>query len=180
MTRFWNRIAVCSSLHENRYESPDHSINWSSSRQCIRSITVTNPNLLLMSSDHTNETEIDIARNQTHELSQTQIYIRTGVRPYTVTHIHNTIHIYTNTYIRTHIYKYTYTYTYIHIHCIHTHLNTHSNHNTHTHSTTHTHAHTNIHIHLMHIYYNTLTHIHKHYTKIINMHALWNTSKQHI
>jgi len=87
--------------YTNRYGSPDHLMGRSLNRQCIESTTSTNLNLLLPSSDRTNEFEIAATRNYAH--------INTHTHRYTCTHTHIYIQVYTF------INLYTYLYIYINI-----------------------------------------------------------------
>ena len=110
----------------NRYESPDHLMCRSSNRQCIESITSTNLNLLLPSSDRTNESIITVTRNHTQRGRGINIHIiHSHMYPHThatrvYTHVYTHIHIYTSIHVHTH-YHHTYPNTHIiYIHRQHT------------------------------------------------------------
>jgi len=134
-----------SGLHcTNRYGSPNHPMVRSLNRQCIGFTANTNSNLLLPSSDRTNEFIIVVTRNQTHReggelthITRSHMYPYThATRAYTHTCVPTYIHIckYTHTYtLYMHIPTHAYTSTHKHTHDIHTYMHTHAQRKTNTH-----------------------------------------------
>jgi len=96
-----------SGLHcTNQYESSDHPMGQFSNRHRIRSITSTNPDRVRVSCYRFGSHEQvwnAIIRNQTHEFTRTQVYIRThATYIYGYTPTYNYIHTYTSIHLHIH------------------------------------------------------------------------------